>query len=402
VALGRLVELCEKSDYVAEQLARYPVLLDELLDPRIYSGQLSRASFTADLRQRLIHSSVGAEAQMEVLGQFQRANQFRIAVADFHGTLPIMKVSDALTELAETVLQHALQVAWQELSEKYGVPQFVINGETRQAGFGVIAYGKLGGLELSYGSDLDIVFLHDSQGTQQVTNGARSLDNTMFLGRLVRRVVHFLTTQTGSGIMYEIDMRLRPDGHSGLLVTSVDAFEHYQQDHAWTWEHQALLRARPVAGNESVRQEFERIRNDTLRNLVRRDSLRDDVVSMRQRMRRELDKSDAEQFDIKQGQGGIGDIEFTVQYLVLRNASEHTSVTRFSDNIRQLDALAKARCLGIDVVTRLQDIYKAYRLRVHHLVLNNHRPLVPVDEFKDERDYVRAIWREHLMDNGEA
>jgi len=402
VALGRLVELCEKSDYVAEQLARYPVLLDELLDPRIYSGQLSRASFTADLRQRLIHSSVGAEAQMEVLGQFQRANQFRIAVADFHGTLPIMKVSDALTELAETVLQHALKVAWQELSAKYGVPQFVINGETRQAGFGVIAYGKLGGLELSYGSDLDIVFLHDSQGTQQVTNGARSLDNTMFLGRLVRRVVHFLTTQTGSGIMYEIDMRLRPDGHSGLLVTSVDAFEHYQQDHAWTWEHQALLRARPVAGNESVRQEFERIRNDTLRNLVRRDSLRDDVVSMRQRMRRELDKSNAEQFDIKQGQGGIGDIEFTVQYLVLRNASEHTSVTRFSDNIRQLDALAKARCLGIDVVTRLQDIYKAYRLRVHHLVLNNHRPLVPVDEFKDERDYVRAIWREHLMDNGEA
>ena len=401
-ALERLVELCEKSAYVAEQLARYPVLLDELLDPRIYSGQLSPTSFAADLRQRLMHCGVDAEAQTEVLGQFQRANQFRIAVADFHGILPIMKVSDALTELAETVLEHALQVAWQDLSETHGVPRFVVAGETRQAGFGVIAYGKLGGLELSYGSDLDIVFLHDSRGEQQVTNGARSLDNTMFFSRLVRRMVHFLTTQTGSGIMYEIDVRLRPDGHSGLLVTSVDAFERYQQDHAWTWEHQALLRARAVAGSESVGHEFDKIRKDTLKNLVRRDALRDDVVSMRRRMRRELDKSDATLFDIKQGQGGIGDIEFVVQYLVLRHAREHPSVTEYSDNIRQLDALAETGCLGIEVVTRLQDIYKIYRLRVHHLVLNNRKPLVPVDEFKAERDYVRAIWREHLMDDGEA
>jgi glutamate-ammonia-ligase adenylyltransferase len=401
-ALDRLVELCEKSAYVAEQLARYPVLLDELLDPRIYSGQLSRTSFSADLRQRLIHCGADAEAQMEVLGQFQRANQFRIAVADFHGTLPIMKVSDALTELAETVLQHALQVAWQDLSEVHGVPQFVVAGETRQAGIGVIAYGKLGGLELSYGSDLDIVFLHDSRGAQQVTNGAKSLDNTVFFSRLVRRVVHFLTTQTGSGIMYEIDMRLRPDGQSGLLVTSVDAFERYQQDHAWTWEHQALLRARPVAGSEAVGHEFDRIRKDTLENLVRRDTLREDVVSMRRRMRRELGESDATLFDIKQGQGGIGDFEFTVQYLVLRYAREHPSVIEFSDNIRQLDALAETGCLGADVVSRLQDIYKRYRLRVHHLVLNDHRSLVPVNEFELERDYVRAIWREHLMDDGEA
>jgi glutamate-ammonia-ligase adenylyltransferase len=169
-------------------------------------------------------------------------------------------------------------------------------------------------------------------------------------------VVHFLTTQTGSGIMYEIDMRLRPDGQSGLLVTSVDAFERYQQDHAWTWEHQALLRARPVAGSEAVGHEFDRIREDTLKNLVRRDSLRDDVVSMRRRMRRELDKNDATLFDIKQGQGGIGDLEFTVQYLVLRHAREHPSVIEFSDNIRQLDALAETGCLGADVVTRLQDI----------------------------------------------
>ena len=401
-ALSRLVELCEKSAYVAEQLARYPVLLDELLDPRIYTGELSRMSLTADLRQRLTNCHADAEAQMETLGQFQRANQFRIAVADFYGTLPIMKVSDALTELAETVIQQAVQVAWQDLVRIHGVPTYVAGDETRQAGFGVIAYGKLGGLELSYGSDLDIVFLHDSCGKQQVTDGARPLDNSMFFNRLVRRIVHFLTSQTGSGTMYEIDMRLRPDGQSGLLVTSVDAFERYQQDNAWSWEHQALLRARPVAGSEGIAEEFERIRKETLKNLVRRESLRDDVVSMRRRMRRELDKSNASLFDIKQGQGGIGDIEFIVQYLVLRFAEEHPSVTDYSDNIRQLEALADTGCLSIEVVTRLQDIYRAYRLRVHHLVLNNHKPLVPAEEFEDERNYVRSIWREHVLGDSEA
>ncbi|NIA27819.1 MAG: bifunctional [glutamate--ammonia ligase]-adenylyl-L-tyrosine phosphorylase/[glutamate--ammonia-ligase] adenylyltransferase [Desulfobulbaceae bacterium] len=401
-ALGRLVELCEKSAYVAERLARYPVLLDELLDPRIYTGELSRMSFTADLRQRLMNCSADAEAQMETLGKFQRANQFRIAVADFYDTLPIMKVSDALTELAETVLQHALKVAWQDLVEIHGAPSYVVGEETRQAGFGVIAYGKLGGLELSYGSDLDIVFLHDSSGRQQMTNGAKPLDNSVFFNRLVRRMVHFLTTQTGSGIMYEIDMRLRPDGQSGLLVSSVDAFERYQQDHAWTWEHQALLRARPVAGSEAVAEEFERIRRETLKNLVRRDSLREGVEAMRRRMRSELDKSDGDLFDIKQGGGGIGDIEFTVQYLVLRFANEHPGVTEFSDNIRQLDALADAGCLGIEVATRLQDIYKIYRQRVHHLVLDNHKPLVPVGEFEHERKYVRSIWQEYLMEASET
>jgi len=401
-ALGRLVELCERSAYVAEQLARYPVLLDELLDPRIYSGELSKTSFAADLAQRLTNCNDDAEAQMETLGQFQRANQFRIAVADFYGTLPIMKVSDALTELAESVLQHVLQVAWQDLAEMHGVPECVVGEEARQANVGVIAYGKLGGLELSYGSDLDIVFLHDSGGEREMSNGARSLQNSVFFSRLVRRVVHFLTAQTGSGIMYEIDMRLRPDGQSGLLVTSVDAFERYQQDHAWTWEHQALLRARPVAGCLAVGAEFERIRKETLKNLVHRDSLKGDVEAMRRRMRRELDKSDASLFDIKQGQGGIGDIEFIVQYLVLRFAKEHPSVTDFSDNIRQLDALAEAGCLDMDVVTRLQDIYKGYRLRVHHLVLNNRKPLVPVEEFEDERSYVSALWQEHLIGDTEA
>ena len=222
------------------------------------------------------------------------------------------------------------------MTARHGVPVYVLNGETKEAGFGIVAYGKLGGIELSYGSDLDLVFLHNSCGTEQTTNGEKSIENSVFFARLVRRLVLFLTSQTGSGLLYEIDTRLRPDGHSGLLVTSVEAFERYQIENAWTWEHQALLRARAVAGSPAVLEEFERVRVETLTCRVRRDTLRQDVAAMRRRMRKELDKSDATRFDLKQGRGGLSDIEFIVQYLVLKCANEHTAVIRYSDNIQAL------------------------------------------------------------------
>ena len=218
----------------------------------------------------------------------------------------------------------------------------------------------------------------------------------MFFTRLVRRLVHFLTTQTGSGMLYEIDMRLRPDGQSGLLVSSVEAFERYQEANAWTWEHQALLRARPVAGSERIAQEFARVRADTLSSRVRRDSLRNDVTAMRGRMRDKLDKSDRDRFDLKHGVGGIGDIEFLVQYLVLKNASEHPSVFYYSDNIRQLDALAAAGCIDNATSQELQDVYRAYRLRLHHLVLNEQKPHVANNEFVAERKYASDVWRQTL------
>ena len=393
--LARLIGLCERSVYIADQIQRYPVLLDELLDPRIFSAKVSRDELEAELRERLRHvDEDDSESQMMLLGQFQRASLFRIAVADFTGNLPIMKVSDSLTELAETVLNHALQVAWHDMVTKHGVPQYVVNGDRRNAGFAIIAYGKLGGLELSYGSDLDLVYLHDSSGTSQKTSGDRPLENPTFFTRLVRRLVHFLTTQTGSGMLYDIDMRLRPDGQSGLMVSSIEAFERYQEANAWTWEHQALLRARPVAGSERIAQEFARVRADTLSARVRRDSLRDDVTEMRSRMRDKLDKSDLDRFDLKHGVGGIGDIEFLVQYLVLQNAREHPTVFHYSDNIRQLDALAAAACIDNTTAKRLQDIYKAYRLRLHHLALDEQKPLVADNEFGSERKFVSDIWQQ--------
>ena len=198
--------------------------------------------------------------------------------------------------------------------------------------------------------------------------------------------------QTGSGQLYEVDMRLRPDGRSGLLVTSTEAFERYQVENAWTWEHQALLRARPVAGSREIAAEFDRIRGETLVERVRRDRLRDDVVSMRQRMRTELDRSDNDQFDLKHGRGGIGDIEFLVQYLVLENAGKDPAVIHYSDNIRQLDALATAGFLDEEVGNALQDAYREYRLRYHHLVLDDRRPFVGQDEFVEERDFVSRTW----------
>ena len=391
-ALERLVDLCGRSHYIAEQISRFPVLLDELLDPRLYTEAVTRADLSRELGERRSGDDEDPEERMRAIGQFQRSTMFRIAVADFNGRLPIMKVSDGLTWLAETVLEEALRVAWQDLAARHGVPRYEINGVSHEAGFGIIGYGKLGGLELSYGSDLDIVFLHDSCGRKQATDGDKPLDNGLFFGRLVRRLMHFLTTQTGSGELYEIDMRLRPDGRRGLLVSSIDAFERYQEENAWTWEHQALLRARAVAGSAAIAEEFERIRRETLMQRVRRDTLRDDVIKMRQRMRKELDRSDDTHFDLKHGHGGIGDIEFLVQYLVLDQAAAHPDVVFYSDNIRQLDALTAAGCLEQTVGDALQDAYRDYRLRQHHLVLDDRQPLVAAGEFAAQRAIVIKTW----------
>lgn len=393
LAMRRLVGLCESSAYIAEQLARFPVLLDELLDPTIYTERVEKIELCSELEGRLgLAHDRDSEAQMEILAQFRRANLFRIAVADVSGNLPLMKVSDSLTYLAETVLEHALEVAWEDLTARHGIPCYELEGETCVAGLGVIAYGKLGGLELSYESDLDLVFLHDSRGSGQVTDGDLPIENAMFFARLVRRLVHFLTARTSSGALYEVDTRLRPSGRSGLLVTSTDAYARYQEENAWTWEHQALLRARPVAGSAEVAKEFTRIRSETLECRVRRDSLRQDVRAMRERIRTEHDHSDAGVFHLKQGSGGIGDIEFIVQYLVLHHAGREPSVFHFTDNIRQLEALAKAGCIEDDSAAELQDIYRRLRQRLHRMALNGQPPLVAAHAFSTERNIVMGAW----------
>ena len=393
IVLERLLELCATSAYLAREVARFPALLDELIDARAYESLPGVEEFRADLALRL--SAVDpddSEQQVEALAEFKRATLFRLAVADFNGLIPVMQVSDRLTDIAELTLSHALFLARRDLVARTGEPHYRLDGRSYAAGMGVVAYGKLGGIELSYGSDLDIVFLHDSCGEQQQTDGPKPVDNSVFFGRLARRLVHFLTTQTESGTLYEIDTRLRPSGRSGLLVTSIDAFERYQEKNAWTWEHQALLRARVVAGSAVVAREFERVRTQTLRKRVRRESLRDEVLGMRRKMRENLDKSSRDVFDLKQGAGGIADIEFIVQYLVLLNADEYPAVIHYSDNIRQLGTLAAARCLTEDDGRRLQEVYRRLRAKTHRLALDERSALVGADDFASERAFVRSLW----------
>lgn len=396
-ALERVVKLCGSSEFLARQVAAHPLLLDELLDPRIFLKAPVRDDLERDLRHRLDGVSTDdAEQRFEALRNFQQAAVFRVAVADLSGTLPLMKVSDRLTEIAELVLAEALALSMAELVARHGVPRCVVNGQEREAGFAIAGYGKLGGLELGYGSDLDIVFMHDSEGEQQETNGERPLENAVFFARLARRITHILTMSTPTGALYEVDTRLRPSGNSGLLVTSLTALDTYQQTDAWTWEHQALLRARSVAGSPAVREAFEQLRVHALTHYVRRGNLLQEVSNMRDRMRAELNKSSVECFDIKQGIGGLIDIEFLVQYLVLLHAQEHPSLLVYSDNIRQLDALRDVGILTAADAEALADAYRAYRSRMHQLSLAGEARLAGADEFIDERNMVSRLWGQHL------
>ena len=244
MALSQLVKLAAASPWIAAYLARQPALLDELLDPRTLYVPLQRADLEAELRGRLEQVESGdQEAQMDALRRFKNGHVLRVAAADVAGVLPLMRVSDYLTEIAEVCLGALLEINWEYFGRRYGVPHYRLDGELQAAGFAVVAYGKLGGIELGYGSDLDLVFLHDSRGEDQYTDGAKAVDNPVFYARLGQRFIHMAETLTGAGVLYEVDMRLRPHGNSGEVASSLEAFAGYQRSEAWTWEHQALVRA---------------------------------------------------------------------------------------------------------------------------------------------------------------
>jgi len=397
-ALERLARICGHSDMLAKQVAEHPLLLDELLDPRIFETPPDREQLNADLAQRVLRlDQDDEEAYAEALRQFQRAAVFRIALADMGGVLPLMKISDRLTDLAEIILDRALSLAWKKMCARYGQPTFSEDGETGLAGFAIAAYGKLGGLELGYGSDLDLVFLHDSRGDAQLTDGARSIANDVFFARLATRLVNLISMPTTSGVLYEVDMRLRPSGNAGLMVGSLKAFERYQVQEAWTWEHQALLRSRAVAGSESVRGEFERIRRLVLTEHVRREGLCKEVTDMRERMRTELSAGDEALFDLKQDSGGIADIEFLVQYLVLAHAKHHPQLLTYSDNIRQLEGLVEAGIISETDALGLKQAYLVFRGALHEASLSGRKGAVDVSMFTADRQLVQDCWRRLMV-----
>jgi glutamate-ammonia-ligase adenylyltransferase len=395
-ALERLVMLCGRSQFLADQIAAHPLLLDELIDERLLEEPPSRQQFADDLAtRRESMKSEDAERQVEMLRQFQSAAVFRVAVADLTGRLPLMKVSDRLTDIAELIVREALSLAWAQITARHGEPRYVdAAGVTRTAGMVIVAYGKFGGLELGYGSDLDLVFLHDSEGEIQRTDGAQPIDNSMFFQRLAQRFVHLLTVHTSAGRLYEVDTRLRPGGNRGLLVQTLSGFREYEFKEAWTWEHQSLLRARAVAGEPALCERFEEARVEVLRKAVRREDLRAEVGKMRARMRENLSKAKRGEFDIKQDAGGVADIEFLVQFWMLKWADRYPEIVIFSDNIRQLESLASGNLVPQQRVDFLVETYRRYRARLHHLSLDGADDVVPDTEFVEERRGVIAIWEE--------
>jgi glutamate-ammonia-ligase adenylyltransferase len=394
-ALKRLIQLCAMGGFLVRQVAAHPMLLDELLDHRIFRKEPTQEDLQTDIDNRVTATPADdPEKRRDAIRNFQQAATFRVAVADLSGSLPLMKVSDRLTDIAEMVLQAALDLSWSEVTPQYGVPQCRENGKVREVNFAVVAYGKFGGLELGYGSDLDLIFLNDSAGEAQETNGGKTLENSVFFVRLTRRIIDILSMPTSSGHLYEVDTRLRPSGKSGLLVSSLSAFERYQREDAWTWEHQALLRGRVVAGNDAIRSEFAELRKRVLTELVNRETLQADVTDMRERMRGELDKSTEEMFDLKQGKGGVTDIEFMVQYLVLREAQKQPALVYWSDNIRQLESLAEHGILEPAVTDALADAYRAYRQQMHHFALAGKPALAIRSEVAELSSRVTGIWEQ--------
>ena len=389
-ALRQLVLLCAKSPWFAERTARQPLLLDELLDPRRLFEPLHREALERELDDLMGAVDEGDQEQrMERLRQFAQGNQLRVAAADVTGVIPLMVVSDYLTEIAEVATARSLAIAWDDLVQRHGCPP---GTDGDHPGFAVLGYGKLGGIELGYNSDLDLVFIYDAHAAGTMTDGQRPVVAEQFYVRLGQRLLHLMTTPTYSGVLYEVDLRLRPDGNKGMIARSLASFADYQRNDAWTWEHQALVRARPVAGDADLGNCFKEVRAQVLRLPRAPDRLREDVRSMRAKMRDNLDKSGSGRFDLKQGRGGIADIEFMVQYAVLRWAPDYPDLTVWTDNIRLLETLGRLALLPGRTADELTEAYKAMRAAYHRNALQDTPGLVPDHELGAERALVTGLW----------
>jgi glutamate-ammonia-ligase adenylyltransferase len=389
-ALQQLVRLCGRSGWLAEHLARYPMLLDELIDPE----QLYQVATSADYRDRLRQQMLRVpeddlELVMESLRQYKQAQTLRIAAADITGILPLMKVSDHLTWLAEALVEKVVELAWQQMSDKYGYPAG-LDAHSAKA-FAVVAYGKLGGLELGYGSDLDLVFLHQCDSLA-ATSGERGIDSRQFYLKLVQRILHLCTTRTASGLLYEVDTRLRPSGNAGLLTVHVDTYGDYLRQDAWTWEHQALVRTRLIYGDPVIAQRFEQIRAEILGKSRDLAALRAEVRDMRQKLREHHGVASTE---VKHKAGGIVDLEFISQFLVLGYAAKYPALYQYSDNIRILDAAAEAGLMPLAQAQQLQQAYQQLRGISHRQTLAPAQGAAEEDLSVAEQQ-VRAAWQQFV------
>lgn len=396
-ALQRLVKMATVSPWICEELTQYPVLLDEFLS---MDFELPKRSDLEDsLRQQLLRIELDeVEDLMRVLRLFKKSNVLTVAASDVLAESHLMKVSDALTDIAEVTANAALQLAYQMIVKKHGYP---LDSEGQRCGlehnaFAIIGYGKVGGIELGYGSDLDVVFIHNMD-EQADTDGIKPISGFEFAMRVARKFVSLMTTQTLDGRVYDVDTRLRPSGDAGLLVTSLRAFEQYQLKSAWLWEHQALVRARSIAGDQDLRDKFEVLRCKILTQPRDEAYVRSEVLKMRQKMKDHLGSSKEQKkdgiFHLKQDAGGIVDIEFMAQYAVLAWSGSNPDLAHYSDNVRILEDAARTGCLSSDDATALIQAYLRERAESHRLALANQSMQVNAADWYDTREVVCKLWQ---------
>ncbi len=391
LALSQLVKLAAASTWIVAYISRYPLLLDELLDARSLYAPLSKEYLIGEIQHCL--SAVDfddLERMMAELRHFKQAQLLRVAAADTMRVISVDLVSDYLTDIAEVTLLQALNIAWGMVVAKHGIPPGA--SPNKVSGFGVIGYGKLGGVELGYGSDLDLVFLFETKNSDQLTDGDMPISCAQFYFRLGQRLINVLATKMLAGVLYEVDMRLRPSGNSGFLVSSIDAFDVYQHKEAWTWEHQALIRARFVAGDPRIERKFNKIRRSVLTRKRDSDVLRNQVRDMREKMRTNLVVKGSRTFDLKQGVGGIVDIEFIVQFGTLLHAGDNPALIKYTGTIRLLDRLAQVGFVDEQNAGFLKEAYFQYRSCGHRSSLQAKSAVVSDDKFRNLRARVEQIW----------
>ncbi|MDD2660300.1 MAG: bifunctional [glutamate--ammonia ligase]-adenylyl-L-tyrosine phosphorylase/[glutamate--ammonia-ligase] adenylyltransferase [Methylococcales bacterium] len=393
-ALAQLLRLSSASPWICDYLSRYPILFDELLDTRTLFEPLKKEILDGQLAKLLADiEAKDLEQVMIVMRQFKQLNVLRVAAADIMGVIPVMVVSDYLTYIAESIVAHVLDRAWLMLTERHGKPP---DSDTMAKGFAVLGFGKLGGIELGYGSDLDLVFLYECKDGNALTDGEKPVSCSQFYGRLGLKVRHILDTRMLSGVLYEVDMRLRPSGDSGLLVTHIDAYEDYLKNRAWTWEHQALVRGRFIAGDPRLKAEYEAIRRRIL-SLPRDFALvKTEVREMREKMRNALATKESNKFDLKQSKGGIADIEFIVQFGVLARSAKNEALTAYTDNVRLLEGLQDDGFMSKTDAETLKAAYCTYRDFGHKQVLQGERTVINEAEVVELSRQVEQIWHDFM------
>lgn len=391
-ALTRLVDVLARSAWLADRLASYPLLLDELLDARVSGPLPDRDNLRLDPAE--LNEDGDAESALRALNERRLALSFRIAMAALDRRQAPRESTRQLAWLADEVVRAVVHTAQDEV--------VAAHGQVAGGRFVVLGYGSLGGEELGFGSDLDLVFLFDAPA-EAVSDGARPLEAGRWYARLAQKIVALLGAETGAGRLYEVDVRLRPDGAKGLLVSSLASFREYQRDRAWTWEHQALVRARVVAGDDSLAMAFEDVRDATLSRSRDSNQLREDVVKMRRRMRGELDRSSVAQFDLKQGEGGLVDLEFLLQYRVLRESAAVPALLTPRNTASLIAALQSAGRIDEPTAHALTQAHSVFLAEGLACTLDRRPRLVPESAaIATARAAVRNVLAAHDLDfNGQ-